>query len=132
MKLLTKRVTESFTNCYRLAATLFYAFVQKVFFKLSVFVVALIFLTIYHFLSYLSSCDVPLPGLNHLRYWYDRQRTPLRDRGRLRNDPKWDPGFLSCCSWMFPEQLRNKSQIVGSKRIHRVYTKHPNCVNSSG
>ena len=40
-------------------------------------------------------CDVSLPGLNHLGYLLDRQRTPIRDRGRLRNDPQWVPGFLS-------------------------------------
>ena len=50
--------------------------------------------------------------LNHLGYCYDRQWTPLPDRGCLRNDPQWVPGFLSCCSWMFPEQLRYKSELV--------------------
>ena len=32
-------------------------------------------------------CDVAFPGLNHLGYWYDRQRTPLRGKGRLGNNP---------------------------------------------
>ena len=47
-----------------------------------------------------------LPDPIQLSSWYDRQRTPLRDRGRLGNDPQWVLGFLSCCSWMFPEQVR--------------------------
>ena len=48
-------------------------------------------------LSIDRSCDVSLPALNHLSYWCDRQRTPLRDKHRLGNDPQWVPGFLSCC-----------------------------------
>ena len=36
-------------------------------------------------------CGVPLSGLNHSGYWYDRQRTPLRDKGRLGNDPSGFP-----------------------------------------
>ena len=30
------------------------------------------------------------------------------------------PGFFSLCSWIFGEQLWNKSELVGSEEIHRV------------
>ena len=46
--------------------------------------------------------------------------TPLRGRDRLRNDPQWSPGFLNYCSWMFPEQLRNKSELVGSEETRQA------------
>ena len=64
--------------------------------------------------------DGSLPAQNHLDYQSDEKRTSLRDRDRLGNDPQWVPGFLSCCSWMFPEQLRNKSELVGSEEIHQA------------
>ena len=53
------------------------------------------------------------------------RETSLRDRDRLGNDPLWVPGFLSCCSWMFPERLRNKSELVGSEETRQVLTEHP-------
>ena len=46
--------------------------------------------------------------------------------------PSGVPGFLSRCSWMFPEQLRNKSELVGSEEIHETWTKHPKYVTPSG
>ena len=60
------------------------------------------------------------PVLSHLDYLSGGKRTPLRDRDRLGNDPQGFSGFLSRCSWMFPEQLRNKSEVVGSEEIRRV------------
>ena len=39
------------------------------------------------------SCDESSPALNHLDYQSGRQRTRLRDRDRLGNDPKWVPIF---------------------------------------
>ena len=77
-------------------------------------------------------CDVFLPGLNHLCYWYDKQKTPLRDKARLRNDPQWVPDFLSYCSWMFLEQVWNKSKLVDLEENHRVWTRHPKCSTPSG
>ena len=65
-------------------------------------------------------CDVSFLGLIHLGYWYGRQRTPLRDRSCLKNDPQCVPGFLSCWSWMFPEKLWNKSEFVGSKKLDKA------------
>ena len=67
-----------------------------------------------------ASCAVGVICFS-IYYW---QRIPLRDKDRL--------GFLSCCSWMLPEQIRNKSEIVDSEDIHRVSTKHPKCVTPSG
>ena len=69
------------------------------------------------FLGLLSPCDVSPLELLQLGYWYDRQKTPLRYRGRLGNDPQWVSGFLSCCCWMLLEQLRNKSEIRGQKEF---------------
>ena len=63
-------------------------------------------------------CDVSRPALNHLDYKCDRQGTPLRDKGRLGNDSQWVPGFLSCCSGMFPEQIGNKFELVSSEENH--------------
>ena len=77
-------------------------------------------------------CDVSLPVLNQLGYWYDRQRTQLWDKGRLRNDLQWISGFLSCCFWMFPKQLRKKSELVGSEEIRRVKTRHRKNMRSFG
>ena len=68
-------------------------------------------------LELLSPFDGSLPALDRLDYQCERQRTPLRDRDRLGNDPQWVPSFPICCSWMFPEQLRNKSELVGSDKI---------------
>ena len=77
-------------------------------------------LVILCWLSPMSMCDESLPALNRLDYWSGRQRTPHRDRDCLGNDPQWVPGSLSCCSWLFPEQLRSKSEFVGSEEIHQV------------
>ena len=68
----------------------------------------------------LTHCDGTLPALNHSDYQSDGKRTPLRNRDRLANDPLWVPGFLSECSWMFFEQLRNKPELVGSEEIHQA------------
>ena len=56
------------------------------------------------------------------------KRTPLQVQDRLRDDPHWFPGFLDCCSWMFPEQLRNKSELAGSRRTRQTLTRLPRCV----
>ena len=58
----------------------------------------------------------------------DEKNTPLRGRDCLRGDPKWSPGFLNYFSWMFPEQLRNKSELVGSEETHQALTRHPRYV----
>ena len=65
------------------------------------------------FLELQSSSDVTPLDQIQLRYWHCKQKHPLRERGRLENDPQLVPGFQICCSWMFPEQLRNKTKIVG-------------------
>ena len=49
----------------------------------------------------------------------------LRGRDRLRDYPQWFPGFLNYCSLMFPERLRNKSELVGSEETRQVLTRHP-------
>ena len=54
-------------------------------------------------------CDVSRPALDRLDYQGGRQRTQLRDKDRPGNDTQLVPSFPSRCSWMFPEQLRNKS-----------------------
>ena len=46
--------------------------------------------------------------------------TPLWVRHPLGNVSKWVPGFLSRCTGMFSEQLRNNSELVGSEEIHQV------------
>ena len=69
-------------------------------------------------------CEDNLPPLGYLDYQSDEERIPLRDRDRLRDDPQWVPGFLSCCSYMFPERLRHKSELVGSEEISQVLTGH--------
>ena len=69
---------------------------------------------------HVKSCDESLPALNHLDYQSSEKRTPLRDRDRLGNGPQWVPSFLSLCSWMFPERLRNKSELVGSEETDQV------------
>ena len=53
---------------------------------------------------------------------------PLRGRDRLKCDPKWFPGFLKYCSWMFPERLRSKSELVGSEETRQTLTRHPRYV----
>ena len=37
---------------------------------------------------YTCTCVVTFPDLIQLGYWGNTQRTPLRDRGRLGNDPQ--------------------------------------------
>ena len=68
----------------------------------------------------MKSCDESFPALNNLDYQSGEKKTPLQDRDRLGNDPQWVPGFLSRCSWMYPERLRNKSELVGSEEIHQA------------
>ena len=70
-------------------------------------------------------CEGNLSSLGCLEYQDDEKRIPLRDRDRLWNDAQWVPGFLSCCSWMFPERLRKKSEYVGSEETRQVLTVHP-------
>ena len=79
-----------------------------------------------------NCCDETLPALSHLDCQSDGKRTPLRDRDRLANGPQWVPGFLSSSFGLFPERLRNKSELVGSEEIHQAYTKHPKYVTPSG
>ena len=76
-------------------------------------------------LDLLSPCEDTLPPLGYSDYQIDEKRISLRDRDRLRNDPQWVPGFLSCCSWMSPERLRNKSEPAGSEESCQVLTGHP-------
>ena len=64
----------------------------------------------------LSPCGESIPALIQLSCWCDRKKTPIRDRGRLENDPQWVSGFLICCSWMFPEQLRKQVRTCGFRR----------------
>ena len=46
-------------------------------------------------LEFLSPCGVfKIICLNHLAFWYHKQKTPPRERDRLRNDPQLIPGFL--------------------------------------
>ena len=70
-------------------------------------------------------CEDNFPPLGYFCYQSDEKRISLRDRDPLRNDPQWVPGFLSCCSWMFQERLRNKSELVGSEETRQVLTMHP-------
>ena len=68
----------------------------------------------------LNACeDTHLP-LSYLDDQSDGKSTPLWDRERLGNDPQSVRGFLSRCSWMFPERLWNKSELVGSEEIRQV------------
>ena len=62
-------------------------------------------------------------ALNHSDCQSDWKRTPFQDRNRLRNDPQWVPGFLSHRSRMFPERLRNNSELVGSEKTRQVWIK---------
>ena len=79
----------------------------------------------------MSPCDVSLPGLIELRYWCDRQRTPLWDRYRLGNNLQWVSGFLSRYSWIFPEQPRSKSELAGLRENRDDEIKHPKWVARS-
>ena len=60
------------------------------------------------------------------------KKTPLQVQDRLRDGPHWFPGFLDCCSWMFPEQLRNKSELAGSRGTHQVLTRLPRSLTLFG
>ena len=73
----------------------------------------------------MDDCEDNHPPLRYWDYQSDEKRISLRDRDRLRNDSQWVRGFLSCCSWMFPERLRNKSELMGSEEIRQVLTGHP-------
>ena len=72
-------------------------------------------------------CEGTLLPLGCLNDQNGENRISLRGRDRLRNDPQLFPGFLNCCSWMLPERLRNKSELVGSEEIGQVSTRHPRC-----
>ena len=65
-------------------------------------------------------CEGTLLALDHLDYQSDKKRTSLQDRERLGNDAQSVLGFLSRCSWMFPEQLRNDSELVGLEENHQA------------
>ena len=78
----------------------------------------------FHLDLLLSPCEDTLPPLSYIYYQSDEERISLRDRDRLGNDPHWAPSFLGCCSGMFPERLRNRSELVVSEEIRRVLTKH--------
>ena len=75
-------------------------------------------------LPYKRSCEDTLPPLSYFDYQSDEKRISLRDRDRLRNDPQWVPGFLSCCSWMFPERLRN-IRTCGFRRNSSSFDRAP-------
>ena len=62
----------------------------------------------------------PEAGLFHGQMTQNSGPEDGHDRDRLGYDPQWVHGFLSCCSWMFPERLRNKSELVGSEEIRQV------------
>ena len=64
-------------------------------------------------------CDVSLPALNHLVYFCDRQRTPLRDTDRLGNESQWVPFFVSCCSWMFQNSYGTGSTLWPQKKFSK-------------
>ena len=72
-----------------------------------------------------SKCDDTPPPLSRLDDQNGGKSTPLRDRDPLGKDPDWVPGFLSRCSSMFLERLRNKPEFVGSEEIRQVWTEHP-------
>ena len=62
------------------------------------------------------SCEGSFLPLGYSADQSSEKSTPLRGRDRLRrNDPQWSAGFLNYCSWMLPERLRNKSELVGSE-----------------
>ena len=67
-------------------------------------------------------CEDSLLPLGWLDDQSGEKSISLRGRDRLRSDPQWFPSFLNCCSWMFPEQLRNKSELVGSEGTRQVRT----------
>ena len=72
-----------------------------------------------------ENCEDSLLPLGCLNDQNDEKSISLRGRDRLRNDPQCFPGSLNCGSWMFPERLRNKSELVGSDETHQVLTVHP-------
>ena len=72
-----------------------------------------------------TSCEDSLLPLGCLDDQSDERIISLRGRDRLRNDPQWFPGFLNCCSWMFLERLRNKSELVGLEGTRQVLVSHP-------
>ena len=76
-------------------------------------------------LKQLSPSEDSLLPLGCLNDQNDEKSISLRGRDRLRNDPQCFPSSLNCCSWMFPERLRNKSELVGSDETHQVLTVHP-------
>ena len=76
-------------------------------------------------LEILSPCEDTFPPLSYLDCQSDEKRIWLRDRDRPGSDLQWVPGFLSCCSWMFPERLGNKFELVGSEGIRQVLTEYP-------
>ena len=61
----------------------------------------------------------------YLSYWCDRQWTPLRDRDHSRNDPQWVPGFLSCCSGLFPGTATEHVRTCGLRRNSSSSDKAP-------
>ena len=62
-------------------------------------------------------CEKYLPGLTHLNYWWDRQRTQLEDGDHSGNDTHLVPDFLHQYSGMFPERFRKVTLSVGSKKF---------------
>ena len=62
-------------------------------------------------------CEDTLPPLSYLDYQSDEKRISLRDRDRLGNYSQWVPGFLSCCSWMFPGTASEQVRTCGFRRI---------------
>ena len=77
------------------------------------------------FESFLVTCEGRLLPLGRLDNQSGEKTTSLRDRDRLRNDPQWVPGFLSCHYQKFPERLRNTSELVGLGETRQVLTRHP-------
>ena len=73
----------------------------------------------------LNNCEDTLLPLSCLDGQSDGKSTPLRDRDRSGNDPRRVPSFLSRCSQLYPEGLRNKSELVGSEETRQVWTGNP-------
>ena len=70
-------------------------------------------------------CERSPPGLTQLKCWPDEQRTPLRDGDHSWSYSQWVSGFLSHCSWMLPEQFRNKCLLAGSEKNSSSFDKAP-------
>ena len=84
------------------------------------------FLTKFQYSSMVYLLEILLPSaesrlaLNHLDYYGGKRSTQLRNKDHLGNNSQWVLSSVSRCTWMFPEQLRKKSEPVGSDEIDQV------------